>query len=161
MEKVYTYFEPIKPAVEEALLFPFYSNAKAVGTVWAVTHDEGRRFDAEDKRQLETLARFASAAYQVVNFSESRTRLAAIVGSSDDAIVSKDLNGTIQSWNSGAQRIFGYSPPEVIGKPITMIIPPELQQEEQEILGRIREGERIDHFETVRLSKKEDAFMFP
>ncbi len=153
VEKVYTYFEPVKPAVEEALLVPFYSEKKAVGTVWAVTHDDHRRFDAEDKRQLEMLARFASAAYQAVNFFESRKQLSAIVESSDDAIVSKDLNGLILSWNPGAQRIFGYSPAEAIGRPITIIIPTELQQEEQEILARLRKGERIDHFETVRLSK--------
>ena len=153
VEKVYTYFEPVKPAVEEALLVPFYSEKKAVGTVWAVTHDDHRRFDAEDKRQLEMLARFASAAYQAVNFFESRKQLSAIVESSDDAIVSKDLNGLILSWNPGAQRIFGYSSAEAIGRPITIIIPTELQQEEQEILARLRKGERIDHFETVRLSK--------
>ena len=153
VEKVYTYFEPVKPAVEEALLVPFYSESKAVGTVWAVAHDDGRRFDAEDKRQLESLARFASAAYQVVNFFDSRKHFAAIVESSDDAIVSKDLNGSILSWNAGAQRIFGYSPAEAIGRPITIIIPAELQQEEREILDRLRKGERIDHFETVRLRK--------
>jgi PAS domain S-box-containing protein len=153
VEKVYTYFEPVKPAVEEALLVPFYAEKKAVGTLWAVTHDDNCRFDAEDKRQLETLARFASATYQAINFFESRKQLSAIVESSDDAIVSKDLNGLILSWNSGAQRIFGYSPAEAIGRPITMIIPPELQQEELEILAKLRRGERINHFETVRLSK--------
>lgn len=153
VEKVYKYFEPVKPAVEEALLVPFYSEARAVGTVWAVAHDDSRRFDAEDKRQLETLAQFASAAYQVVNSFKSRNQFAAIVESSDDAIVSKDLNGVIQSWNPGAQRIFGYSPEEVIDRPITIIIPSELQEEEREILSRLRKGERIDHFETVRLRK--------
>jgi len=153
VEKVYTYFEPVQPAVEEALLVPFYSEEKAVGTVWAVMHDPDRRFDSEDKRQLEMLARFASTAYQAVSFFESRKQLSAIVDSSDDAIVSKDLNGIIRSWNSGAQRIFGYSAEEAIGRPITIIIPSELQQEEREILARLRRGERIDHFETVRLSK--------
>ncbi len=153
IERVYTYFEPVKPAVEEALLVPFYSEKKAVGTLWAVTHDDNCRFDAEDKRQLETLARFASATHQAINFFESRKQLSAIVESSDDAIVSKDLNGIILSWNSGAQRIFGYSPAEAIGRPITMIIPTELQQEELEILAKLRRGERINHFETVRLSK--------
>ncbi len=153
VEKVFTYFEPVKPWVEEALLVPFYSGTKAVGTVWAVSHDDVRKFDAEDKRQLESMAEFASAAYQSVRFSESRNRIAAIVESSDDAIVSKDLNGIIQSWNPGAQRIFGYSPAEAIGRPITIIIPPELQQEERDILDRLRKGERIDHFETVRLRK--------
>jgi PAS domain S-box-containing protein len=153
VEKVFTYFEPVKPWVEEALLVPFYSGTKAVGTVWAVSHDDVRKFDAEDKRQLESMAEFASAAYQSVGFFESRNQIAAIVESSDDAIVSKDLNGIIQSWNPGAQRIFGYSPAEAIGRPITIIIPAELQQEERKILDRLRKGERIDHFETVRLRK--------
>ena len=153
VEKVYTYFEPVQPPVEEALLVPFYLGRKAVGTVWAVAHDTGRKFDAEDRRQLESLAGFASAAYQAVEFFESRAQFAAIVESSDDAIVSKDLNGVILSWNAGAQRIFGYSPAEALGKPITIIIPAELQQEEREILDNIRKGERINHFETVRLRK--------
>ncbi|MFZ0083884.1 MAG: PAS domain S-box protein, partial [Candidatus Acidiferrales bacterium] len=153
VERVYTYFEPVKPQVEEALLVPFYSGEKAVGTVWAVAHDVRRKFDAEDKRQLESLARFASAAYQAADFFETRQQFAAIVESSDDAIVSKDLNGVIRSWNGGAQRIFGYSPEEAIGRPITIIIPRELQKDEREILDKIRKGERINHFETVRVRK--------
>ncbi len=80
-------------------------------------------------------------------------RLAAIVESSEDAIISKDLNGIIESWNGGAERLFGYRAEEVIGKPITIIIPTERLQEETEILGRIRRGERIDHFETIRMRK--------
>jgi PAS domain S-box-containing protein len=84
---------------------------------------------------------------------QAKYRLAAIVESSDDAIVSKNLNGIIQSWNSGAERIFGYTAAEVIGKPITIIIPPELQDEEKLIIARLRKGERIDHFETVRMTK--------
>ena len=80
-------------------------------------------------------------------------RLASIVESSDDAIVSKDLDGIITSWNEGARRIFGYEPAEIIGEPITRIIPPELHDEEREILARLRRGERIDHFETVRVAK--------
>jgi PAS domain S-box-containing protein len=80
-------------------------------------------------------------------------RLAAIVRSSDDAIISKDLNGTINSWNEGAARIFGYTAEEVIGKPITILIPAEHQDEEPRILERIRRGEHIDHYETVRRRK--------
>ena len=85
--------------------------------------------------------------------AEISSRLAAIVQSSDDAIVAKDLNGIVTSWNSSAERIFGYSEQEVLGKPIALIIPPELQPEELEILRRLRAGERIDHFETVRVAK--------
>ncbi|MBP2161335.1 MULTISPECIES: PAS domain S-box protein [Asticcacaulis] len=82
-----------------------------------------------------------------------QARLAAIVESSDDAIVSKDLNSIITSWNQGAQRIFGYAPDEIIGKPIHTLIPPELQSEEDTIIGKIRAGERVDHFTTERLCK--------
>jgi two-component system CheB/CheR fusion protein len=80
-------------------------------------------------------------------------RLAAIVESSDDAIVSKDLNGIITSWNHGAERLFGYTAEEVIGKPITMLIPPDRMGEEPEIIGRVRRGERVDHYDTVRRRK--------
>jgi PAS domain S-box-containing protein len=79
--------------------------------------------------------------------------LAAIVESSDDAIVSKDLNGRILSWNAGAERLFGYSANEAIGRSITLIIPPDRHDEERGILARLRRGERIEHFETVRVTK--------
>jgi two-component system, chemotaxis family, CheB/CheR fusion protein len=79
--------------------------------------------------------------------------LAAIVESSDDAIISKDLDGIIATFNRGAENLFGYFAEEVIGKPITILIPAERQDEEIEILARIRRGERIDHFETVRQRK--------
>ena len=86
--------------------------------------------------------------------SEQQLRwLASIVDSSDDAIVSKNLDGIITSWNSGAERIFGYSASEVIGQPITVVIPQDRQSEEREILTRIRRGERLHHFETVRQRK--------
>lgn len=80
-------------------------------------------------------------------------RLAAIVESSDDAIVGKDLKGIVTSWNAGAERMFGYTAAEMIGQPITTIIPPELQSDETRILATIARGERIEHFETVRLKK--------
>jgi PAS domain S-box-containing protein len=79
--------------------------------------------------------------------------LAAIVTSSDDAIISKDLNGIITSWNPGAERLFGYSTHEAVGKPMAMLIPPERSSEEPTILARIARGETIDHFETVRICK--------
>lgn len=84
---------------------------------------------------------------------EARARLAAIVESSDDAIVSKTLDGRILSWNAGAQRLFGYSAAEAIGRPITLLIPPERHDEERLILERLGRGEHIEHFETVRVSK--------
>ena len=90
---------------------------------------------------------------QIAQAEQTQARLAAIVESSDDAIISKDLNGIIKSWNAAAERIFGYSAQEAIGQPITIIIPPELREEEAQILKRLRSGERIEHFETVRAAK--------
>jgi PAS domain S-box-containing protein len=84
----------------------------------------------------------------------ARLRLAAIVESSDDAIISKDLNGVITSWNASAQRIFGYAEAEVVGQPITIIVPPELQDEENQILLRLRAGEHLRHYETIRVTKE-------
>ncbi len=83
----------------------------------------------------------------------TNARLSAIVLSSDDAILSKDLNGIITSWNRGAESIFGYTPDEVIGKSVTILIPADRADEEPGILERIRRGARIDHFETVRRRK--------
>jgi two-component system CheB/CheR fusion protein len=85
---------------------------------------------------------------------EAKAVLAAIVESSDDAIVSKTLDGRILSWNVGAERLFGYSADEAVGSPITLIIPPERRDEERGILERLRRGERVEHFETVRMSKE-------
>jgi PAS domain S-box-containing protein len=83
----------------------------------------------------------------------ARARLAAIVESSDDAIISKDLDGVIRSWNVGAMRIFEHTAQEAVGRSITIIIPPERHDEEAQILQRLRKGERIEHFETVRVTK--------
>ena len=80
-------------------------------------------------------------------------RLAAIVESSDDAIISKNLDGVIQTWNAAAERMFGYTAAEAIGKPVTILMPPDRVDEEPGILARIRHGERIDHYETVRKRK--------
>jgi PAS domain S-box-containing protein len=91
--------------------------------------------------------------------SAGATRLlAAIVSSSDDAIVSKNLNGIISSWNAGAERIFGYTPEEAIGRSVLMLVPMDRKDEEPRILERIRRGERIDHFETLRVRKNGEIF---
>ena len=84
---------------------------------------------------------------------ESASRLAAIVASSDDAIVSKDLNGVITSWNAAAERMFGWTAAEAIGKPITIIIPNDRQDEENYVLSRIRQGLIVDHFESLSLNR--------
>jgi PAS domain S-box-containing protein len=87
------------------------------------------------------------------NAEHAQRRLAAIVESSDDAIISKNLQGIITSWNKGAEQIFGYTSKEMIGKSIRTIIPPELQSQEDHILAQLKQGKKIDHFQTVRLRK--------
>jgi PAS domain S-box-containing protein len=84
---------------------------------------------------------------------EAALRLAAIIESSADAIVSKDLDGIITSWNGGAEDIFGYLAEEIIGKPITILIPPDRQKEEEAIMERVRRGQHVEHYETVRQRK--------
>ncbi len=84
---------------------------------------------------------------------ESRALLAAIVEASDDAVVSKTVEGIITTWNAGAERIFGYPAAEAVGRPIELIVPSDRLEEEREILARIRRGQRIEHFETVRRTK--------
>jgi PAS domain S-box-containing protein len=93
--------------------------------------------DITERRRLETDAR----------------HFAAIVESSDDAIISKDLNGIIVSWNRAAERLFGYAAAEIVGRSVRVIIPPDRQSEEDDVLGAIRRGDIVDHFETVRLRK--------
>ncbi len=91
--------------------------------------------------------------YELRDQIEAQALLAAIIESSADAIIGKTLDGTILSWNSGAERLFGYSAAEAIDKPITMIIPPERLDEEPAIIERLVRGESIEHFETVRVAK--------
>jgi PAS domain S-box-containing protein len=87
------------------------------------------------------------------SLGDPRSHLAAIVDSADDAIVSKNLDGVILSWNRGAERMFGWTVAEAIGRHITLIIPDERRAEEEDILARIRRGESLDHFETVRVTR--------
>jgi PAS domain S-box-containing protein len=103
---------------------------KAAGRVWSFR-------DVTQRHQSDLISR----------------RLAAIVDNSDDAIIGKDLNSIITSWNHGAERIFGYTAEEMIGTSVMRLIPPDRQGEEEEILARLRRGERYDHFETVRITK--------
>lgn len=100
------------------------------------------------------LFRFRNEAAEALRRADrNASRLASIVESSDDAIVSKNLDGIIMSWNQGAERLFGYTAEEVIGKSINILIPPDHIEEEPGILARLRRGERIDHFETIRVRK--------
>jgi PAS domain S-box-containing protein len=127
-----------------------------ISTHWSEPHQPSER----ELRQLDILARQAADLIErnrtadALRDSEERSRvLASIVESSDDAIVSKNLDGIIQSWNKGAERVFGYTAEEAIGQPITIVIPQNRLNEERMILTRIRRGERIDHFETIRQRK--------
>jgi PAS domain S-box-containing protein len=86
--------------------------------------------------------------------------LASIVESSEDGILSRDLGEKITSWNAGASRLFGYTADEIVGQPISILIPPERRDEEPQILERIMRGEQIEHFETVRVSKNGNQFRF-
>jgi PAS domain S-box-containing protein len=124
-----------RPDGQRKIVLPYPSplrdaDGNLVGAVNAI-------IDVTDRKKIEDAAR----------------RLAAIVESSDDAIVSKDLNGIVRSWNPGAERIFGYSESEVLGRSIRLIIPDDRQAEEDEVLARISRGERISHFDTVRRRK--------
>ena len=109
--------------------------------------------------QHDKAGKICGAAFTLVDVSLQDTdllkqaTLSAIIESSDDAIVSKDLNGIITSWNAGAERMFGYTEVEILGKSITCLIPEDRMEEEKAILASIRNGKRIDHIETIRLDK--------
>src|SRR5260370_12396151 len=91
---------------------------------------------------------------ETMQSAEARTALLAfIVDSSDDAITAKTPDGVLTSWNRGAERIYGYAAAEIIGKPVAMLIPPDRPDDMQAILGRVRNGEQVEHYETARLRK--------
>jgi PAS domain S-box-containing protein len=123
-------------------------------------HAEASVFSTEHEGLLVGIARYAAIAVDNARLYErsrsgelANARLAAIVQSSDDAIVSKDLTGMVQSWNPGAERMFGYTAEEMVGRPITVLFPQDRVDEEAGILERLRRGERVDHFETIRRTK--------
>jgi PAS domain S-box-containing protein len=149
----FDYYASAIPVVEDCLLVPFYVNSKAVGTIWIVMHDLSRRLDSEDLRLMSDLGAFAAFAYQTLASLDKIHAAAAVIESSDDAIITKNLNSIITSWNAGAERVFGYTPQEAIGRPVTMLMPADQVDEEPKILERVRRGERIDHYETVRVHK--------
>src|SRR5436190_2181962 len=103
---------------------------------------------AHDEHQSET-----SAERKIEDLSNTAERLAAIIDSSDDAIIAKTITGIVQTWNPAAERLYGYPVSEMVGRPMALLLPPERAGEEAEILARIARGERLHHFETVRLRK--------
>src|SRR5262249_39760197 len=116
-------------------------------------YDRPHAFSQDEIDVALAIARHLSFGVEQVRAERAAPQLASIVGSSDDAIVSKDLNGIITSWNDGARRLFGYTAAEAIGQPVTMLIPDDRIDEEPGIIGRIRAGERIHHYETIRQRK--------
>ena len=107
----------------------------------------------DDRGVLEAIIEVNTEITARKQAEEARDCLAAIIDSSEDAIISKDLEGTITSWNASAERLFGYRAEEVVGQPVFLLIPPESHAEEMRILARLRQGERIDHYETERIRK--------
>jgi PAS domain S-box-containing protein len=116
---------------------PIFEGGKVVGAINMLV-------DISDRRQSDEAQKAADIA---------QAKLAAIIESSDDAIVSKTLDGIITSWNGSAERMFGYTAAEAVGKSILLIIPPDRREEEAHIIARLRKGKRIDHFDTQRLTK--------
>jgi PAS domain S-box-containing protein len=136
-----------------ALAFiPIFAGGKIAGKFMAY-YDATHVFAPREIEAGITIARQLGFGLERVRGEEAMRRLASIVETSDDAIISKNLDGVIQTWNCGAQRIFGYTAEEVVGKPVTILMPPERYDEEPGILARLRRGERIDHYQTVRRRK--------
>ena len=116
-------------------------------------YDDPHVFADEEIEVARTLGHQLGLGIERVRAQKATQQLISIVESSHDAIVSKDLNGIISTWNRGAERLFGYTADEVLGKSITILIPPDRLEEEPDILARIRKGELVDHFETRRQRK--------
>jgi PAS domain S-box-containing protein len=138
---------------------PLVAYGKILGT-FAIYYRRPQSPTNEELEVLDRVSRTAAVAVEHASIeherktaSEAQSKLAAIVSNSDDAIISKDLNGVIMTWNRGAERIFGYTAEEVIGKPVTILMPPDRLDEEPGILARIRSGQSVDHYETVRRRK--------
>ena len=152
--------------ITDGMLIPWETDGFR-GTIWAVAHSSERAFEPQDYELLRSLADFVGiilrqqAIDEKAKLAEQALRdnakhhgeLAAIVSSSDDVIVSKDLDGIITSWNDAATRVFGYTADEMIGCSILKLIPEHLHSDEKIILENIRAGRRVEHFETVRLTK--------
>jgi len=146
---------------------PLIARGRTLGGISLVRYGTEEAYVEEDERFLRDLAdRAALAIDNALLYREAREevaareraekssrRLAAIVETSDDAILSKTLDGTITSWNDGAERLYGYRAPEVLGKPVSILVPPELTREIPDILEKIGRRQKVEHFDTVRVAK--------
>jgi PAS domain S-box-containing protein len=131
---------------------PLHQNRRLLGKFMAY-YDRPHAFSEAEISVAVTLGRQLGFGLERMQAERAAQHLAAIVESSEDVIISKNLDGIIQSWNGGAERIFGYKAREMIGRPVNILIPQDRQDEEPRILARIRAGERVDHFETIRQHK--------
>jgi PAS domain S-box-containing protein len=136
-----------------ALAFVPLLGAERLLGKFMIYYDAPHALTADEVALAVMIARHVSFAIERLRDQRAARQLAAIVESSDDAIVSKDVNGVIMTWNRGAEKLFGYSAREAVGQPIILIIPSDRIDEEPRILERIRRGERVEHFETVRQRK--------
>jgi PAS domain S-box-containing protein len=132
--------------------FPLKIDEHVVGLIELFARNV-RTADPPFLELMNALSKQIAQFIQRKRIEEQTAQLATIVEQSDDAIISKDLNGIMKSWNKGAERLFGYTAEEAVGKPVTILIPEERLSEEPAILQRIRSGEHIDHYETVRRRK--------
>jgi GAF domain-containing protein len=133
-----------------ALAFiPVVAAGELIGKFMAY-YDAPHVFSSSEIALAVTIARQLGFSIERIRADQAGRLLASIIETSDDGIASKDLNGIVTSWNGAAERIFGYTAAEMIGRPLLTVIPPDRHGEEAEILAKLRRGERIDHFETVR-----------
>jgi PAS domain S-box-containing protein len=138
--------------IKAVAFIPLLESGRLIGKFMAY-YDHPHAFTVDNIELARTLARQLGFNIERVRAQKASQHLISIVTSSHDAIVSKNLDGIVATWNRGAERLFGYTAEEMVGKSITTIIPPDRRDEEPEILRRIRNGELVDHFETVRQRK--------
>jgi PAS domain S-box-containing protein len=138
--------------ISSLLFIPLQENDQLLGKFMAY-YDAPHEFGDAEIALAVTIARQVAFGIERIRAEKVAQQLVSIVDSTDDAVISKDLDGIITTWNRGAERIFGYAADEIIGKPVTILIPQDRHDEEPEILARLRRGERIDHYETVRRRK--------
>lgn len=136
------------------MIVPMRGHGAILGAIsFATTEDSGRDYVEADLQTAQELAHRAALAIENARLFRAEQHLAAIITSSEDGIVSKDLNGIVTSWNKAAERIYGWPASEIIGKSKALVIPPDLPNELPGILNRIKAGERIEHYDTSRIRK--------